>query len=286
MQLMSFEEAGKDRLGVRRGDQVVDLAAAAPDLPESWPEIFAGMHLSEVAAAVEAAPAQSLRPAEGLALLPPIPRPPKILAIGLNYHDHAKEVGLPVPEELIVFARSPLSLVGDGRALLRPKVSSQFDYEAELVVVIGKGGRHISAEQALGHVVGYAPGNDGSLRDYQFKTAQWHLGKNFDASGAWGPAIVTVDEVPEGAVPLSITARLNGDVVQAGNSADMVFTIPQQIALLSEVMTLEPGDIIMTGTPAGVGVSRKPPLWMKAGDRIEVEVEGLGCLANIIEDER
>jgi len=265
---------------------VVDLALADPDLPDSWPEIFEQMLLSRVAEAVAAADDAALRPFDAIAFLPPIPRPPKILAIGLNYHDHAEEVGLPIPEELIVFPRTPLSFVGHKRPLIRPKASEQFDYEGELVAVIGKAGRHIAEANALGHVVGYAVGNDGSLRDFQFKTSQWMLGKTFDASGSWGPYIVTQDEVAAGAGERAIETRLNDRVVQSGNTADMIFSLSRQIALLSQVMTLEPGDIILTGTPAGVGVSRKPQLWMKPGDRIQVEIAGIGRLENPIEAER
>lgn len=286
MQLLSFEDAGRARLGVRRGESVVDLARADADLPESWPEIFEQMLLSRVAEAAAAADEAALRPLDAISFLPPIPRPPKILAIGLNYHDHAHEVGLPIPDELIVFPRTPLSFVGHKEPMIRPKASSQFDYEGELVAVIGKAGRHIAEENALSHVVGYAVGNDGSLRDYQFKTSQWMLGKTFDASGSWGPYIVTQDEVAPGAAALALETRLNGDVVQSGNTKDMIFSLAQQIALLSEVMTLEPGDVILTGTPAGVGVSRKPQLWMQPGDRIDVTIDGVGHLENPIEAER
>lgn len=286
MQLLSFEDAGRARLGVRRGDAVVDLALADASLPETWPEIFQQLRLGQVAEVVEAAGDAALRPFDSISFLPPIPRPPKILAIGLNYYDHAKEVGLPIPEDLIVFPRAPLSFVGHKQPMICPKASSQFDYEGELVAVIGKGGRHIAEENALSHVVGYAVGNDGSLRDFQFKTSQWMLGKNFDASGAWGPCIVTQDEVGAGADKLSLKTRLNDEVVQSGNTANLIFSLPRQIALLSEVMTLEPGDIILTGTPAGVGVGRKPPLWMRPGDRIKIEIEGLGCLENPIDAEQ
>jgi len=285
MQLLSFEDAGRARLGVRRGEVIVDLAEAAPGLPDTWPEVFAALLLSEVAAAASGAAASALRSPDDLTFLPPIPRPPKILAIGLNYHAHAAEVGLSTPEHPIVFARYPLSFVGHEVPLRCPEASTQFDYEGELVVVIGKGGRHITAERALGHVAGYSVGNDGSLRDFQFQTTQWTLGKNFDASGSWGPHIVTVDEVSAGAADLAITTRLNGEVVQAGDSSDLIFAVPTLIAGLSEVMTLEPGDIILTGTPAGVGASRKPPLWMKPGDSVEVEIDGIGCLSNPVHAE-
>ena len=283
MQLLSFEESGRAHLGVRRGDAIVDLAEAAPGLPDTWPEVFTALLLSEVAKAAEGATDSALRSPEEITLLPPIPRPPKVLAIGLNYHAHAAEVGLAAPEHPIVFARYPLSFVGHDVPLLCPSASEQFDYEGELVVVIGKGGRHIPAERALGHLAGYSVGNDGSLRDFQFQTTQWTLGKNFDASGSWGPHIATVDEVPGAGDGLAITTRLNGEVVQAGNSSDLIFAVPALIAALSEVMTLEPGDIILTGTPPGVGASRKPPLWMKPGDSVQVEIEGIGCLSNPVQ---
>lgn len=286
MQLLSFEDAGRARLGVRRGASVVDLKRADPDLPETWPEVFQQLLLSQVAETVAGAGDSALRPLDAISFLPPIPRPPKILAIGLNYHDHAKEVGLPIPEDLIVFPRTPLSFVGHKQPMIRPKSSEQFDFEGELVAVVGKGGRHISEDNALSHIVGYANGNDGSLRDFQFKTSQWMLGKTFDASGSWGPYIVTQDEVGRGADSLPLVTRLNEQVVQSSNTSDLIFSLPRQVALLSEVMTLEPGDIILTGTPAGVGVGREPQLWMKPGDRVQVEIEGLGCLDNPIEAEQ
>ena len=280
MRLITFEREGRACLGVRRDEQVVDLARAAPDLPGTWPEIFDALRLGEVEQAVAAAPAEATLAADTIELLPPIPRPPKILAAGLNYHDHATEVGLKIPEFPIFFVRFPTSFVGHGEAMVCPQASHQFDYEAELAVVIGKGGRHISQADALEHVAGYAAANDGSLRDFQFKGQQWTLGKNFDASGAWGPDIVTRDELPAGAKGLAVRCRLNGETLQDGNTDDLIFDVADLIASAAEVMTLEPGDLIITGTPAGVGAARKPPLWMKPGDRVEVEVEGVGVLAN------
>jgi 2-keto-4-pentenoate hydratase/2-oxohepta-3-ene-1,7-dioic acid hydratase in catechol pathway len=169
--------------------------------------------------------------------------------------------------------------------MLLPRVSSQFDYEAELVAVIGKGGRYIPREQALEHVAGYSIFNDGSLRDYQTRTHQWMLGKNFDASGAFGPEFVTADELPPGAAGLRIQCRLNGQTVQDANTRDMIFDVATLVSACSEAMALSPGDIVITGTPSGVGMARKPPLWMKAGDLCEVEIEGLGVLANPIAEE-
>ncbi len=282
MRLVTFDKAGRATCGVRRGDAIVDLSQAAPDLPRTWPAIFATEALAEVAHAVEAAPDRALVPAANTRLLVPIPYPPKILAIGLNYRSHAEEAGQAIPDYPIVFPRWPTSLVGHGAALVCPKASTDFDHEAELLVVIGTGGRHIAKDKALDHVAGYSIFNDGSLRDYQFKSSQWAMGKNFDASGSWGPDIVTADELPPGAAPLRIQARVNGEVRQDGDTGDMIFDVATLISTLSEAMTLEPGDIIPTGTPPGVGFARTPPLWMHPGDVCEVEIEKIGTLRNPI----
>ena len=282
MRLLTFQRDGRPQLGVRRDDAVVDLGRAAPDLPQSWPAIFDALLLGQVEQTVAAAGAEALLSPDDLHYLPPIPAPPKILCVGLNYHAHAAEVGLEPPKDPILFVRFPNSFVGHEEAMICPRASSRFDYEAELAVVIGKGGRHISRAAALDHVAGYAAANDGSLRDFQFKGQQWTLGKNFDASGSWGPEIVTRDELPEGAKGLAVRCRLNGETLQEGNSDDLIFDVAELIAACSEVMTLEPGDLILTGTPPGVGAARKPPVWMKPGDRVEVEIDGVGLLANPI----
>jgi len=282
MRLLTFQRDGRPQLGVRRDGSVVDLGRAAPDLPHSWPAIFDALLLGRVEQAAAAAGADLLLSPADLHYLPPIPAPAKILAAGLNYHAHAAEVGLEPPKSPILFVRFPNSFVGHEEAMVRPKASNQFDYEAELAVVIGKGGRHISRAAALDHVAGYAAANDGSLRDFQFKGQQWTLGKNFDASGSWGPEIVTRDELPPGAKGLAVRCRLNGETLQDGNSDDLIFDVAELIAACSEVMTLEPGDLILTGTPPGVGAARKPQVWMKPGDRIEVEIERIGLLANPI----
>ena len=285
MRLVTFDKGGRAVPGVRRGDDIVDLSVAAPELPGSWPEICAAGAMDRIAAAVAVAPGAAVKPAASVRLLAPIPNPPKILAIGLNYRSHAEEAGIPIPDYPIVFPRWPGSIVGHGEAILRPPESTQFDYEAELLVVIGTGGRRIPKARALDHVLGYSAFNDGSLRDYQFKANQWTMGKNFDASGAFGPEIVTPDELPSGAAGLRIQCRLNGEVLQDGNTDDMIFDVATLIAELSVVMTLEPGDIIPTGTPPGVGFARKPPVWMKPGDVCEVEIEGIGTLRNPVADE-
>ncbi len=214
-----------------------------------------------------------------VALLPPLTGG-KILCIGLNYADHSKESGFETPSYPALFSRFASSLIGAGAPLIRPRQSDQFDYEGELVAVIGRGGRDIAPETALDHVAGYSVFNDASVRDYQFKTTQWIPGKNFDGTGAFGPVFVTADEVPAGARGLRLQTRLNGVVVQDSSTDALIFDVATLVATLSEVMTLAPGDIIVTGTPAGVGLARKPPLWMKPGDVCEVEVEGIGVLRN------
>ncbi|MFC7611084.1 fumarylacetoacetate hydrolase family protein [Teichococcus aestuarii] len=169
--------------------------------------------------------------------------------------------------------------------MLRPKASDKFDYEAELAIVIGKRARHLSESEALSCVAGYTCMNEGSVRDYQRKSTQWGMGKNFDRTGGLGPEIVTPDELPQGPNALRITARLNGETMQDSNTSDMIFSVPRILAILSEAMTLEPGDVIATGTPSGVGYARKPPVFMKGGDTMEIEIEGIGTLVNTVEDE-
>jgi acylpyruvate hydrolase len=218
-------------------------------------------------------------------ILPPFPAPPKIICVGLNYRDHSAESGFKQPDYPTLFTRFATSLVGQGAPVVRPKVSDKLDYEGELVAVIGKGGRHISLKSALEHVVGYSIFNDVSVRDYQFKSPQWTVGKNFDGTGPFGPVFVTADELPAGAKGLKIQTRLNGAVMQDADTDDMVFDVATLIAAISEAITLESGDVIVTGTPSGVGQSRKPPVFMKAGDRVEVEIEKIGVLSNPIVDE-
>jgi 2-keto-4-pentenoate hydratase/2-oxohepta-3-ene-1,7-dioic acid hydratase in catechol pathway len=217
--------------------------------------------------------------------LPPLAAPGKIVCVGLNYVDHSLESGFTPPAYPTIFARFASSLIGHGAPILRPAASVQLDYEGEMVAVIGKGGRHIPKAQALDHVVGYSIFNDASIRDFQTKSPQWTVGKNFDATGAFGPVFVTADALPAGGKGLKIETRLNGQVVQSASTADMIFDVADLIAILSEAITLNPGDIIVSGTPSGVGMARKPQLFMKQGDTIEVEIEGIGILRNPVEDE-
>jgi 2-keto-4-pentenoate hydratase/2-oxohepta-3-ene-1,7-dioic acid hydratase in catechol pathway len=285
MRLLTFDKGGRPTAGVRKDDTVVDLSVAAPDLPSDWPAIFAAKALDRVAEAVAGASGDALVPAGEVHLMVPIPRPSKILCIGLNYRSHAEETGMAIPDYPIVFMRYPNSLVAQGEPLVRPAASDNYDFEAELVAVIGTAGRRIPKARALDHVAGYSICNEGSVRDYQRKSSQWGMGKNFDRSGAFGPEIVTADELPPGAAGLRIQCRLNGETMQDSDIDDLIFDVATLVAELSVVMTLEPGDVIITGTPPGVGFVRKPPVFMKAGDVCEIEIEGIGILRNGVVDE-
>jgi 2-keto-4-pentenoate hydratase/2-oxohepta-3-ene-1,7-dioic acid hydratase in catechol pathway len=204
-----------------------------------------------------------------------------VVCIGLNYRAHAKEGGNPIPDYPAAFLRGATSLVGPGADIFYPQCSDKLDYEAELAVIIGKSATDVGVN-ALDYVAGYTCFNDGSVRDYQRKSSQWTLGKNFDRTGGFGPEIVTPDELPAGAKGLRIVARLNGQTMQESNTSDMIFDVSTLIATLSEAMTLEPGDVIATGTPSGVGYARTPPVFLRVGDRIEVEIERIGILANTV----
>jgi len=215
-------------------------------------------------------------------LLPPLANPSKIICIGLNYGDHARETGVAVPDYPTVFARFSSSLIGHGSPIIRPRASNQLDFEGELAAVIGRAGRDIAPDHALDHVAGYSVFNDASVRDFQRRTSQWTMGKNFDATGAFGPSFVPASVLPPGCRGLRIRTILNGVVVQDANTTDMIFDVATLVSMISQVMTLNVGDVIVTGTPSGVGAARTPPLWMKPGDVCEVEVEGIGLLRNPI----
>ena len=222
---------------------------------------------------------------ERVQLLPPLARPGKILCIGLNYADHSAESGMQISDYPVVFGRFSSGLIGHGEVIERPRVSDKLDYEGEFVAIVGKRGKHIALDHALGHVIGYSLFNDVSVRDYQMRTPQWTIGKNFDRSGPFGPWLMTADDLPPGCRGLRLRTRLNGTIVQEASTDDMIFDVATLVATLSEAFTLEPGDIIVTGTPAGVGGARTPPLWMKSGDVVEVELERLGVLRNSVRDE-
>lgn len=218
--------------------------------------------------------------------LPVLTRPKKIFCIGLNYADHAAENNLEVPDYPIVFVRFASGLIGHGAPMIRPNVSDMLDYEAELAVIIGRRGRHISAADALDYVAGYSVFNDGSVRDFQTKTTQWTIGKNFDGTAGFGPFLVTPEELPKGAAGLKIETRVNGDVMQSSSTGNLIFDVATLIETISAAITLEPGDVIATGTPAGVAIARNPSVYMKPGDVCEIEIEGVGLLVNPIEQER
>ena len=216
-------------------------------------------------------------------LLAPIPRPPKIVCIGLNYRDHAAESRMAIPDVPTVFAKFPTAAIGHRQPIVLPKASTKPDYEAEFAVVIGRGGRRIKRDRALDHVAGYSLFNDATIRDFQLRTPQWTMGKNFDGTGAFGPWLVTPDALPPGAHGLRIQGRLNGRVMQESSIDKLIFNVPALIEMISVAISLEPGDVIITGTPGGVGAARKPPVFMQPGDVFEVEIEGMGVLSNSVQ---
>lgn len=285
MQLINFLNAnGEVNLGAVKGSQVINLSAAG--LPASVDALLAAGSAAWKRAAELASSDSAELQLSALKILAPVLNPSKAIAVGLNYVDHAAESPYKEPPKYpVLFHRYPSSWVAHDEALVRPKVSSDFDYEGEVAVIIGTAGRYISKDRALDHVAGYSLFNDGSIRDYQFKSHQWMMGKNFDATGSFGPTLVSADELPPGAVGLQLVTRLNGQVLQNANTRDMIFDVPTLVSVCSEVFELHPGDVIISGTPAGVGFARKPPIFMKQGDIVEVEVEGLGILRNTVVDE-
>lgn len=278
MKLVSFEAGGRARFGVVAGDRIVDLGPYFQDRG------ITGLRQLIAADALDDARriAQTSAPDWMLAdvtLLPVIPDPGKIICIGLNYRDHVAETGRTVTENPSFFTRYPESQVGHLQPIVKPLESDQFDYEGELALVIGCGGRRIREQDALASVAGYACYNEGSIRDWQRHTSQFGAGKTFAKTGAFGPWLVTRDEIPDPG-RLTLETRLNGTVVQHATTDLLITGIPALIRYCSTVMTLEPGDVIVTGTPGGVGAKRTPPLWMTAGDTVEVEISGIGILRN------
>jgi len=278
MKLVSFVTAGTPSYGIYREDGIVDAGARLPHHPDL------AAALADIAALQALADAPADHDPASVTPLPPIPRSERIVCVGLNYKSHIAETGNDTPAHPILFARYPDSLVADGAPIVRPRVSERFDFEGELAVVIGKPGRHIQPERALEHVAGYACFNDGSVRDFQRHTSQFMPGKTFDRSGAFGPWLVTPDEAGDVSA-LQLTTRLNGEVVQQTGIDDLLFGVEALIAYVSQIWQVRPGDVIATGTTGGVGAVRKPPLWMKPGDTIEVEIDRLGTLTNTVIDE-
>ena len=282
MKLLSFSRGGGSGYGVVLGQGIVDLGAR---YSERWPTLSAVIRAGALDQLRELANGLSCDfPVDEVRFLPPILDPGRIICVGLNYRSHIEETGRQMPSYPTLFTRFPDSHVAHGEAIIRPSVSEQHDFEGELAVIIGRRGRYIPATRALQHVAGYSCYNDGSIRDFQAHTSQFTPGKNFWCSGAFGPWLVTADEIPDPG-QLRLETRLNGRVMQSAPTSDLMFDVPTLVEYISTVFPLNPGDVISTGTTGGVGKARKPPVFMRAGDRIEVELSGIGTLSNRVEDE-
>jgi acylpyruvate hydrolase len=290
MKIVGFETAEGLRLGVMEGDHVIDLQAIDASVPADLGALLAKENgdLKPIAELARRAPASALRPLKGLRYALPVANPGKIVCLGLNYLKHAKEGPQQdnIPKYPSIFMRCRTSLAAHESPLLRPRASETFDYEAELVLIIGRKAKHLTLADAYSCIAGYSCFNEGSIREFQRFTTQWDMGKNFDRTGGFGPWMVTADELSAGAKGLKIESRLNGQVMQSDNTASMMFPVAETLVYITQGMTLEPGDLVVTGTPSGVGHARKPPVWMKAGDVIEVEIEKIGILKNPVEDEK
>ena len=287
MRLATIATSTGPRAALLHGDCYVDLHATDSRLPASVRGLLEGGP-----EALEAAQAAAVRssavgyPMSAVKLLAPIPDPPKIVCVGLNYRDHAAESGAPIPRDPVLFSKFTTAIIGPDATIVLPKVSTKVDYEAELVLVVGKRCRYVPMDKALDYLAGYTVGHDVSARDWQLEKdgKQWLAGKTFDTFAPIGPHLVTKDEVPD-AMALGIRLRLNGKAMQDSNTRQMIFSPADLVAYVSQVVTLQPGDIIFTGTPPGVGVARKPPVFLKGGDVAEVEIDGLGILRNPVVQE-
>ncbi len=290
MKIVGFTADAGLRLGIVEGDQVIDLQAVDPAIPTDLAAVLRQYDgdLTPLAAIAKHAPASAKRPLAGLNFALPVARPGKIVCLGLNYLDHVKEGpnAANIPKFPTLFMRGLNSVVPHLHPLTRPRVSETFDYEAELVAVVGKRAKHMTLENALSCIAGWTCANEGSIREFQRHTTQWHMGKNFDNSGSIGPWLVSADELPPGGKGLKIESRVNGKVMQSDNTDNMMFPVAETIVYATQGMTLEPGDLLLTGTPSGVAHARKPPAWMRHGDICEIEIEGIGILRNPIEDEK
>ena len=286
MRLVSFSLPDRVGVAVRDGDRLVDLGIAAPQLPRDMGALVAAGKpaVAAAAGALRSAPAQAVLDPERVRYRPVLSTAGKIFCLGLNYAAHAAEGGNAVPAYPALFLRTNTSLTGHREPILRTRLSETLDYEAELAVVIGATARHAPRDRALQAVAGYACFNDATVREYQRKTSQWTIGKNFDATGGFGPELVTPDELPPGAAGLRIRSILNGQTMQDDNTRNMIVSVADAISLISACTTLEPGDVIVMGTPSGVGYARTPPVFMRAGDVCEIDIEGVGRLSNPIVD--
>ncbi len=286
MRLVAFREGSTHRLGVINGDMVVDVNLVDNRIPADLSSFLrGGGRIDDLVSVAQVAKSNAARALARIKYDLPLLAPGKIFCLGLNYLEHVKEGPYQVPDYPTIFMRGASSLVAHNHAIVRPVISDKLDFEAELVVVIGKHVRHAKLENALDAVFAYSCFNDGTLRDYQRRTVQWTVGKNFDKTGGFGPVLVTPNELPLGATGLNIQSRLNGQVMQSDNTRNMMFPVAETIATITAAITLEPGDMIVMGTPSGVGYARKPPVFMKDGDVVEIEIEGIGTLRNPIIDE-
>lgn len=281
MRLVTFEQGGTRRLGVRTGDAIVDLSQADGSLPTNMRDFLAAGESALSAAKSAADKGEHTIPTADVKICAPISNPEKVICIGLNYADHAKESGMDIPPEPVVFSKFPSCIIDPGDKIVAPSVSNEVDYEVELVVVIGKSGRNIAEADALSHVAGYTVGHDVSARDYQLQKpgGQWLMGKNFDTFAPLGPELVTSDEIADPG-NLDIRCILNGETVQESNTCQLIFNVATLITYLSHAFTLTPGDIIFTGTPSGVGMGRTPQVWLKEGDVVVCEIDGIGRIEN------
>lgn len=278
MRFVAFEKDGKSGLAAESADgKLCGLTQDDANWPGDLDDLVRSGKLRDAADRLQSA--GEIDP-EAIKITLPFRRAGKLLCVGLNYADHAKESNMDAPSFPTVFVRFNSNLVPHDANLVKPDASDQFDFEGELVAVIGKAGRAIAKEDALDHVAGYTIFNDGSIRDFQLRTTQWTIGKNFDNTGALGPCFVTADELPAGAAGLRLTTRLNGDVMQDATTDDLMFSVADLVSHLSVGMTLQPGDLIATGTPSGVGFARDPKVFMKPGDSCEIEIEKIGRLHN------
>ena len=285
MRFLRYSAEGKSGIALTDAERTRGLLEDHPEYPGDLPQLVAEGRAALAAAAATLSRVGSQIDLDQVTSLPPFPSPGKIICVGLNYADHSAESGFKVPDYPTLFARFSSGLVAHNAPIIRPRLSIQLDYEGELAAVIGTSGRNIPLDRALEHVAGYSIFNDGSVRDYQTKAPQWTVGKNFDGTGAFGPVFVTADELPPGAKGLLLQTRLNGTVVQSASTDDMIFDVASLISIISQAITLSVGDVLVTGTPAGVGLARKPQLWMKHGDVCEIEIEQIGILRNPILDE-
>ena len=283
MRFMVGHAGGAEAVFLLQGTDAFDLTARFPAVGHDLGALVADTRLvAEIRNSEDLGtpvPISSITPSL------PVAQPGTIICLGLNYVEHIKEGGYDIPDYPVLFMPGRKSVMPAGAPMVRPACSQKLDYEAELMLIIGTGGRHISEAQALGHVFGYTVFNDGSVRDYQRKTHQWTPGKNFDNTGAIGPVVVTPDELPEGASPLRIESRVGNEILQSSNTANMIWGVARTIAIISEYTTLAPGDHIALGTPPGVGHAKKPPRWLRPGEVVDIEIEGIGICSNPIYDE-